>query len=142
MHQFIYLPKSPLPIPPPSPQHPILLLPLRILQRPLTHKQLDRLLINLLPSRLEARDIVLQFLDTSRLELAREELTLLVRDLDGLELGVVFEEELQVLEGYVDVGVAAKGALFFGGGLAAREGVFVDLFLAGGVLVAFGSFYF
>ena len=79
------------------------------------------------PHFLELGDERLDYIDASLLELAREHLALGVRYADALQLLVVLQEEAQVLERDVDLGVATQLAVLLDGVLPSREGVFVDL---------------
>ena len=84
---------------------------------------------------MEFTNILLQLLNTAGLKFASQEVALAVGNTDGFKLFVVFEEEYEVLEGDVDVRVTTELALFFEGGLTARESILVDFLLAGRVLV-------
>lgn len=78
---------------------------------------------------LESLDIGLKLGDTLLLDLARHHLSALVLSANALQFLIILEEESQVLERNVVLGVTTKLTLQLGGVLAAREGVLVDLVL-------------
>lgn len=99
------------------------------LQRSSAHKLVPNGIGHLGPPILEALDISLQFSNTFLLDFPCEHLARLVGHANPLELVVVFQEESEVLEGNVVLGVTAVLALQLCGVLATGEGVFVDLVL-------------
>lgn len=98
-------------------------------QRPCTHKLIPHGFSDLGPAILEALDIRLQLSNTLLLDLTGEHLATLVRDTDPLQLVVIFQEEGEILEWHIGLGVAAVLALQLSGILAARERKLVDFVL-------------
>jgi len=87
------------------------------------------LLGDLGPALLEVLDVLLQLGDTNLLQLASHHLAFLIGSADAFQLLIILQEESQVLERHIHLGVAAQLAVHLGGFLATREGKLVDLVL-------------
>ena len=97
------------------------------IKRPDGEELFEHLVSHSCPSRLEVGDEHLQDLDAPCLHLSRQHLALPVPFCNFLQLAVVFQEELEVLKGNVDIEPGAEGTVFFDGVAATGEGILVDL---------------
>lgn len=99
------------------------------LERTRAHKLGQNLISDVGATVLESLHIRLQLSNAEILQLARKHLALLVSDTNTLQFSVVLQEEGEILEGDVDLGVAAQLTVELHGLLATGESVLVDFVL-------------